>query len=91
MRFTWDEKKREQNLRKHGLDFAAAPKVFQGNTISNEDLRYLYDERRYITVGSLADRLVSIIHTETAHEIRIISFRAATSHEADRFFASLGQ
>lgn len=91
MQFTWDEKKRERNLRKHGLDFADAFKVFLDNTVCNEDVRFFYDERRYLTVGSLAGRIVSIIHTETAHEIRIISFRAATSREADTFFSACGQ
>ena len=30
MQFTWDEAKRLENLRKHGLDFADAERVFDG-------------------------------------------------------------
>jgi uncharacterized DUF497 family protein len=30
MRFAWDERKREANLVKHGLDFRRAVQVFDG-------------------------------------------------------------
>ena len=39
-----------------------------------------------ITLGLLAGIPVSIVHTETAHEIRIISFRKATQREARLYF-----
>jgi len=31
MKFTWDENKRQANLKKHQLDFADAEKVFAGD------------------------------------------------------------
>ena len=51
-----------------------------------EDDRFPYGEQRFITLGLLAGIPVSIIHTETDHEIRIISFRKATAREASLFF-----
>ena len=45
-----------------------------------------YSEQRFVTPGLLAGVPVSIVHTETAHEIRIISFRQATRREAQIFF-----
>jgi uncharacterized protein len=48
--------------------------------------RFAYGERRFITLGLLAGVPVSIAHTETENEIRIISFRKATSREARRYF-----
>jgi len=42
-----------------------------------------------IALGLLAGTPVSIAHTETAHEIRLISFRKATHREADFFFSEI--
>ena len=37
--FVWDEAKRRLNLRKHGIDFADAEKIFRGVTFTAEDTR----------------------------------------------------
>lgn len=42
MEYEWDEAKRLANLRKHGIDFADVPAVFDGN-------------RRVVTSGYLID------------------------------------
>ena len=86
MRFTWSERKRAVNLKEHGLDFMDAPRVFEGLTFTYEDDRFAYGEQRFITLGLLAGVPVSIAHTESDNEIRIISFRKATGREARRFF-----
>ena len=86
MRFSWSERKQAINLKEHGLDFVDAPRVFEGLTFSYEDDRFAYGEQRFITLGLLAGVPVSIVHTETEDEIRIISFRKATSREARTFF-----
>ena len=86
MRFTWSERKRAINLKEHGLDFIDAPRVLEGLTYSYEDDRFAYGEQRFITLGLLAGVPVSIAHTESDDEIRIISFRKATGREARRFF-----
>lgn len=79
--YTWDEAKRQSNLRKHGLDFSDAPAVFENAAYSQEDTRFHYSERRYTTIGYLHGKLVSITYTERDDEIRIISFRPATRRE----------
>ena len=89
MRFTWHESKRRTNLTKHGLDFVDAPLVFDGPTYTFEDDRFAYREQRFVTLGLLAGIAVSIIHTETTHEIHIISFRKATSGEARLLFENI--
>ncbi len=86
MRFTWSERKRAINIREHGLDFVDAPRVFEGLTFTYEDDRFPYHEQRFMTLGLLAGVPVSIAHTESEVEIRIISFRKATSREAKRYF-----
>ena len=89
MEFTWSERKRSLNLKQHGLDFVDAPAVFQGLTFTYEDDRFSYREQRFVTLGLLAGVPVSIVHTETENEIRIISFRQATGREAQFFFSAV--
>jgi uncharacterized protein len=87
--FTWDEAKRRANLRKHGIDFVDAPKIFQGLTFTAEDDREAYGERRFLTLGLLEDQVVSVAHTERRDGIRIISIRKATKYEARFYFSQI--
>jgi len=84
--FTWSEAKRDSNKKLHGLDFIDAACVFAATTFTFEDNRFCYSERRYITLGFLRGFPVALVHTEHAHEIRIISFRKATRREARIYF-----
>jgi uncharacterized DUF497 family protein len=86
MEFTWSKAERAANLKTHGIDFVDAPLVFDGLTFTFEDDRFSYGEQRFVTLGLLAGTPVSIVHTETEHEIRIISFRKATQREAQIYF-----
>ena len=87
--FAWDERKRLANLRKHGIDFRDAPKIFRGFTLTAEDDRESYGERRFLTLGLLDDQVVSVAHTEQDENIRIISIRKATKHEARFYFSQI--
>ena len=87
--FTWDEAKRRANLRKHGIDFVDAPKIFAGLTFTAEDAPEPYGEHRFLTLGLLEDQVVSVAHTERGDEIRIISIRKATKHEARFYFSQI--
>lgn len=87
--YTWDEAKRLANLRKHGIDFRDAPKIFGGFTLTAEDSREFYGERRFLTLGLLEDQVVSVAHTECAEHIRVISIRKATKHEARFYFSQI--
>jgi uncharacterized DUF497 family protein len=89
MRFTWREAKRKSNLKTHGLDFLNAPKVFEGLTFTFEDNRFEYGEQRFVTLGILNGTPVSIVHTETADHIHVISFRKATKNEQIIFFENI--
>ena len=88
MNFTWDENKRQANLKKRQLDFADAEKVFDGPIRVFEDIRFTYEERRWIALGLLQVLVVVIVHTETETEIRIISMRKATKHEQKLYYES---
>ena len=90
MQFLWDKRKRQTNLRKHGLDFRDAPDVLEGDTITVLDDREEYGEERYITLGLLRDIVVVIVHTEDAGTIRIISMRKATHYEENIYIDQVG-
>lgn len=92
MEFTWSESKRSAcsaNLKAHGLDFVDAPRVFEGATYTFEDDRFPYGEQRFVSLGLLAGIPVSLVHTESEHEIRVISFRKATRREAKIYFDAI--
>jgi len=65
------------------------PKSFAGPTVTYEDDRFDYGEQRFVTLGLLRGIAVSIVHTETEKQIRIISFRKATRNEEAYLFKSL--
>ena len=86
MDFEWDERKRELNLRKHGLDFADAPGMFALPMLSAPDTRYDYGEDRWLGIGLLQGRIAVIVYTQPDSEtVRVISLRKAVSHERKRF------
>jgi uncharacterized protein len=89
MRFLWHEPKRQASLKKHEMDFADAERVFSGPTFTFEDDREDYGEQRWVTLGLLGAKVVVIVHTETAEEIRIISMREADKDEQLLFFTNL--
>jgi uncharacterized DUF497 family protein len=86
MRFTWNEAKRRENLRKHGVDFRDAPAIFQGPMLVEIDARQYYGEERYRGIGFIEGRLMVVVFTERASEVtRIISLRKAKRHEQENF------
>jgi len=89
MEFIWSALKRAADLKAHGLDFVDAARVFEGTTYTFEDDRFSYGEQRFVTLGLLAGVPVSIVHTETDHEIRVISFRKTAKREAKIYFSEI--
>ena len=86
MRFEWDENKRLINIRKHGIDFADIPSIFELDTVTVIDDRFEYGETRYQTLGLLKTRIIIVVHTESETVIRIISARKANKYEEETYF-----
>ena len=89
MKFTWHEPKRLKNIKKHGFDFADAEQVFNGPTMTTEDIRDYSGEQRFNTTGFLETSIVTISHTETDVEIHVISMRKAENNEINEFSSYL--
>jgi len=84
MRYEWDEHKNRGNRRKHDVGFETAVLVFD-DAITQPDCTS-EDEERWITVGAIGPGSILLVvdtHYEEHDEeiIRIISARAAESHE----------
>jgi uncharacterized protein len=92
MKFVWDARKRLENLRKHGIDFADCPKIMQmPDSVTFLDERRIYDEVRFRTFAWLTDQLILIAHTELDDEVRIISARKAKRHEQKTYLNHFGK
>ena len=86
MRFEWDEKKNQINIRKHGFDFADAWEIFTHPMLIDLDDRLAYEEERWIGIGLLKTRIAVVIYVERAEDtIRIISLRKALNHERNQY------
>ena len=84
MTFTWDPKKAEGNLKKHGVDFREAATVFDDILSTTfPDADHSVDEQRFLIIGTSArGRILVVAHAEaTANTTRIISARTATRRE----------
>jgi len=87
---TWDDRKREANLRQHGLDFDGCDAVFDHPVVTVEDSRFVYGEQRINLLGWLEGRVVHMTYTERGEDdLHVISLREATKHEARYYFQVL--
>ncbi len=91
MQFEWDEGKRRENLRKHGIDFIDVPEIFDGPVLTRLDTRQDYSEDRWVGIGYVHGRVLVVCFTERDEDqtIRIISARKALSHEQKAFKAEI--
>jgi len=87
MRFDWDSKKAESNLRKHDVSFDEAATAFlDPHAVSGPDPDHSFGEERYITFGySQLGRLVAVCHTYRPGIIRIINARRMTRRERNLY------
>ena len=83
IRYAWDPRKADANLRKHGVSFEEAATAF-GDPLSltTRDPDRSLDEERFILIGrSSSQLLVVVVHVERDDIIRIISARPASRRE----------
>ena len=79
--FEWDPAKRDANLRKHGIDFARAVRIFEGPVLEREDRRRDYGESRFMTLGEVEGLILAVVFTYREAGLRIISARKANRYE----------
>ena len=79
--FEWDSAKRETNLRKHGVDFARAVRIFEAPVLERQDRRRDYGEPRFVALGAVEELLLAVVYTPRELAFRIISAGNAHRHE----------
>jgi uncharacterized protein len=79
---TWDEAKRKQNIKNHGLDFVDCDAIWDDFTVTREDRRQDYGEARQVCFGRLQGEVVVLVYTERPKGPHVISLRKAEKHEA---------
>jgi uncharacterized protein len=52
VRFTWDPDKNLANVRRHGIAFQDAARIFDGSTVERPDDRFEYGEVRVYAIGT---------------------------------------
>jgi uncharacterized DUF497 family protein len=86
MRYTWDAQKNRSNLRRHGVDFDDARRIFEGPTVERVDDRFNYREVRVYAIGLVNGVEITVVYTDRENdERRIISAWRSEPHER-RFF-----
>jgi len=87
LEFEWDDTKAAENVRDHGVSFAHAVRTFcDPFAVEWIDLREDYGEERIILLGMIANQILTVVYTERAERIRIISARRATKNEQDLYY-----
>ena len=84
--FEWDENKNRENIRRHGISFPQAAKIFKGNILEWEDTREDYGETRMIAIGRSERRLVRVVYTLRENRIRIISARKGDKNDRRKYY-----
>ena len=86
--YEWDTRKAEANVEKHKIDFLDAIEVFESPHLT---VRSRYEaEPRFMSIGAMGDRLVTVIWTQRYEVRRIISARRARLGERRAYRESVG-
>lgn len=82
----WDDDKAEKNLKKHGIYFEDAARIFlDDNRIEIFDELHSDFEDRYKVIGRV-DEIFFVIYTERGEKFRLISARYANTKEVNEYY-----
>ncbi len=86
LKFVWDSEKAEKNLKKHGIYFEDAARVFlDDDRIDEFDEIHSDFEDRYKIIGRVRN-ILTVIYTERGDTNRIISARQADKKEEALYY-----
>lgn len=89
IKFEWDPRKAERNLKDHRVSFAEASTVFYDPwAVTIADPGHSLIEHREVTLGqSHLGRVLVVSHTQRRNRIRLISARLPTRRERRKYEA----
>jgi hypothetical protein len=85
MIYEWDDAKRAQNLKKHGLDFSVIAWFGWESAAIVQDTRREYREPRFVAFGYVEGRMLTVVFTARGEAIRIISIRKSNLREVKAY------
>lgn len=85
MQIEFDPAKNDAKIRQRGLSFELVAQFEFETALFAQDTRHDYGEVRLQSLGLLEGRAHVLVFTETAHGIRVISFRKANQREVKRY------
>ena len=89
LKFEWDKDKAERNIKKHGVRFETAAKVFlDDDRIEIYDEAHSIGEDRYIVI-CFVEEVLFVVYTERHSNIRLISARLATAQERKVYYGNI--
>ena len=88
-RFIWDDVKRGENIRTHGIDFTAAESFDWDMAFVYVDDRENYGELREIAIGFIGVRLHVLTFTHRGALTRIISLRRAEKGDVRKYVEAI--
>jgi len=84
MEFEFDPNKSADNYAKQGLDFIDAQRVWEDEMMIQIPAARLCEDR-FLVIGRLNNRILSVVITYRGRSIRIISARRARRDEEDLY------
>jgi uncharacterized DUF497 family protein len=82
LEFEWNPEKAQANLLKHGVPFLMACEVFKdGSRLEHADVSGDYGEERWIVLGRVGQKILSVVYTQRGQRIRLIYARRADRNE----------
>lgn len=90
MEYEWDANKRQQNLSKHGYNFACADQVYERVDKLTMEIAMI-GECRLMDLAPFGEsqKIVVLIYTRRGNVVRIISMRPASRREREHYYGSL--
>jgi len=89
MKFEWDEQKREANIKKHGVDFVRAAKIFANPVLDCLDNSKDYGEERRIAIEHWQGYFLVVVYAWRGESRRIISAWKAGRDEKENYYQAV--
>lgn len=91
MQYIWDDAKRQQNIKKHGIDFEEAFNFNWESAHIIRDARRDYGEDRFVAIGFIGNRLHVMAFTLRINAVRVITLRKANDRERSDYEKAFDQ
>lgn len=85
MPISYNALKNETNIRERGLSFEAVRDLDMTKALIVEDIRKVYEERRFQVLGLIEGRLHMLVFTPRGGKMHVISLRKANPREIKRY------